>query len=588
MFYLKDERKVGRKMIRLNCAKISFVLVGIVIIWFLSMTSVSLATEGTWTQKADMPTARLGLTTSTVNGKIYAIGGYAAANYPGMQTVEEYDPATDTWTTKANMPTGRRWLSSSAVNGKIYAIGGYINLGTPGLSTVEEYDPTTDTWTTKTPMLTARLGPASCVVDGIIYVIGGAQSVSQGPISTVEAYDPDTDTWTTKTNMPTARIMLNVNAVNGKIYAIGGQYGSGQSYTKVEEYDPETDTWTEKADMPTARCGLATSVVNGKIFAIAGANGSVVFSTVEEYDPATNIWTSKTSAPSPRLGLSSSTINDKILAIGGSQTGSPPHPGTRTVYEYDPYPLVVDFNGDEIVDINDLLILIENWGTNEPLCDIAPTPWGDGIVDRADLEVLMDYWGQEVNDPTLITHWPLDETEGDIAYDSIGENNGTLYGEPLWQPQGGMVDGALELDGINDYISTDPVAELTSGPFSVFAWIKGGAPGQAMISQVNSANLIMADVSEGKLMTEHASIRSVKNLVSEVVITDGDWHRVGLTWNGTEKILYVDEREAESTVSSAGISEDGLYIGAGKNLEEDSFFSGLIDDVRIYNRAIIP
>jgi hypothetical protein len=249
---------------------------------------------------------------------------------------------------------------------------------------------------------------------------------------------------------------------------------------------------------------------------------------------------------------------------------------------------IVDFNGDGIIDISDLVIIIENWGTDETLCDIGPMPWGDGIVDRADLEVLMDYWGQEVNDPTLIAYWPLDETEGDIAYDSIGENDGTLYGEPLWQPEGGMVDGALELNGTNDYISTNPVAKLTSGPFSVFAWIKGGAPGQAIISQVNSANLIMADASEGKLATEFASRRAVETLVSEVVITDGDWHRVALIWDGTQKVLYEDDIEVALKTGDAGISEDGLYIGAGKNLEEGSFFSGLIDDVRIYNRVIVP
>jgi hypothetical protein len=32
----------------------------------------------------------------------------------------------------------------------------------------------------------------------------------------------------------------------------------------------------------------------------------------------------------------------------------------------------------------------------------------------------------------------------------------------------------------------------------------------------------------------------------------------------------------------------GLYIGAGKNLEPGTFWSGLIDDVRIFNRAITP
>ncbi|MGB2826989.1 MAG: M56 family metallopeptidase [Dehalococcoidales bacterium] len=56
---------------------------------------------------------------------------------------------------------------------------------------------------------------------------------------------------------------------------------------------------------------------------------------------------------------------------------------------------VVDFNGDGKVDTDDLLILIDNWGINETLCDIGPTPFGDGIVDFKDLEVFMSYWEKE-------------------------------------------------------------------------------------------------------------------------------------------------------------------------------------------------
>lgn len=56
---------------------------------------------------------------------------------------------------------------------------------------------------------------------------------------------------------------------------------------------------------------------------------------------------------------------------------------------------VVDFNGDGNIDTDDLLILIDHWGTNEPLCDIGPMPLGDGVVDMKDLEVFMRYWEQE-------------------------------------------------------------------------------------------------------------------------------------------------------------------------------------------------
>jgi len=64
---------------------------------------------------------------------------------------------------------------------------------------------------------------------------------------------------------------------------------------------------------------------------------------------------------------------------------------------------------------------------------------------------------------------------------------------------------------------------------------------------------------------------------------------VGLTWDGTTRILYVDDVEvARDTQAGLGGSVGGLHIGAGSNLAADSFWSGLVDDVRIYDRAIVP
>jgi len=132
---------------------------------------------------------------------------------------------------------------------------------------------------------------------------------------------------------------------------------------------------------------------------------------------------------------------------------------------------VVDFNGDGIVDAADMCIMVDYWGENYSLCDIGPTPLGNGIVDVEDLIVLAEHLFEDVDDPTLIAHWPLDEAQGVIAYDSAADCDGTLMGGPVWQPDGGIVAGALQFDGIDDYVSTDPALnpadpEISSG-FSV-------------------------------------------------------------------------------------------------------------------------
>jgi len=52
---------------------------------------------------------------------------------------------------------------------------------------------------------------------------------------------------------------------------------------------------------------------------------------------------------------------------------------------------VVDLNADGIVDSADMVIMVDNWGTDNSLCDIGPMPWGDGIVDVQDLIVIAEH-----------------------------------------------------------------------------------------------------------------------------------------------------------------------------------------------------
>ena len=170
-------------------------------------------------------------------------------------------------------------------------------------------------------------------------------------------------------------------------------------------------------------------------------------------------------------------------------------------------------------------------------------------------------------------------------------------GGPEWQPDGGSVEGALQFDGIDDYVSTDPVLnpadpEISSG-FSVIAWVVGGAPGQVVLSQADGANWLCTDSVGGNLMTElKPSGRGATGpLLSQTVITDGEWHRMGFVWDGSYRHLYVDGAEvANDAAPLSGLesAEGGLYFGVGSTLAPGTYFWGLIDDIRIYNRAVSP
>jgi hypothetical protein len=102
------------------------------------------------------------------------------------------------------------------------------------------------------------------------------------------------------------------------------------------------------------------------------------------------------------------------------------------------------------------------------------------------------------------------------------------------------------------------------------------------VSQQGSTNWLMADT-QGNLITELRSTgRSTGLLLSQTIITDGNWHRIGFVWDGTKRILYVDDIVvAEDTQVNLQGSSGGLYIGTGKMMQPGTYFSGLIDDVRI-------
>jgi hypothetical protein len=283
-------------------------------------------------------------------------------------------------------------------------------------------------------------------------------------------------------------------------------------------------------------------------------------------------------------GIPSLSPDQKTLYFGSDQPGGI---GSWDMYEVPIVP-ILDFNGDGIVYILDLCVMVDHWGEDYSLCDIGPMPWGDGIVDVQDLIVLVEHLFE---DYPLVAQWKLDEIDGDIADDNIGGNDGICHGNPLWQSSNGKVNGALQLDGIDDYVSTPFILDPAKGSLSAFAWIKGGAQDQAIISQTGDfgGTWLGINPSDGNLMAGFSAMY-FGALVSETVITDGQWHHVGFVYDTDtfHRRLYLDGAQvAEDTTAVSGMPSDGgLYIGVSKDLDAGTFFSGLIDDVRIYDVAL--
>jgi uncharacterized protein (TIGR03437 family) len=111
-------------------------------------------------------------------GKFYAISG--RRNGVVLHANEEYDPATSTWIARAPIPTARGGIGSGTIGGRIQVFGGEGPSGTPEgtFRQNEEYDPATNTWRVLAPMPTPRHGLYGATVDGkrIFVPSGGPQA----------------------------------------------------------------------------------------------------------------------------------------------------------------------------------------------------------------------------------------------------------------------------------------------------------------------------------------------------------------------------------------------------------------------------
>jgi len=205
-------------------------------------------------------------------------------------------------------------------------------------------------------------------------------------------------------------------------------------------------------------------------------------------------------------------------------------------------------------------------------------------------------------DPNLVGWWKLDETSGTIAHDSSGNgHDGILMGTPQWVP--GQIGGALELDGVDDYVETIGYKGIIGNQArTVTAWIKtSGVGGRlAIISwgdkDNNGGKAWTLALDGGNLRVEvwGGYTRATTNL------EDGNWHHVAAVLandgspNLSEVQFFVDGNA--DTISAPGDrsinteSECDLTIGSqiavNQLTNKHRFFPGLLDDVQLYNRAL--
>ncbi|MHC4500919.1 MAG: LamG domain-containing protein, partial [Planctomycetota bacterium] len=203
-------------------------------------------------------------------------------------------------------------------------------------------------------------------------------------------------------------------------------------------------------------------------------------------------------------------------------------------------------------------------------------------------------------EPNLIAWWKLDEGEGTIAYDSAGNNDGTLIDGPAWTPSG--INGSLIFDGVDDYVEVSDNSYLTLTNITLVAWIKSNdkSDHKHIISNYTDIDpiaqffhlYIEQDTGKATFQVDDAD-GTPPYVVGISDVTDAQWHHlVGVRDTASGLLtIYVDgiyENSIPDTTDVIALDPaNDLWIG-GQYYFPTRYFNGMIDDVRIYDRALSP
>jgi prepilin-type N-terminal cleavage/methylation domain-containing protein len=199
----------------------------------------------------------------------------------------------------------------------------------------------------------------------------------------------------------------------------------------------------------------------------------------------------------------------------------------------------------------------------------------------------------------LVGYWNFEEGGGSTANDaSLNGNTGTWNGTPAGTSgyySAGKVGGwAGNFDGVGNYVSTlTAKLPLGSSARSVFAWVYFTAASPNYYVFGYGDPTITGSTAGLRITTVALTFQGFNDdFVSSLTPTPNAWHFVGYTYNGTTTVtIYYDGQSQAGGISSPlntvlpGFDPSNI----GQKPETGGFyFGGLIDDVRLYSRALSP
>ena len=187
-----------------------------------------------------------------------------------------------------------------------------------------------------------------------------------------------------------------------------------------------------------------------------------------------------------------------------------------------------------------------------------------------------------VSTTNLVSYYKLDETSGTIV-DAHGSNDGTNNGATYGVA--GIVNTALDFDGVNDYVSAG--YSLTTTDITINFWLDWDDMGTSniqFITESATAGYFMIHagvVTNGLKFTMDGSVSSLQ--VTSAIATGLNMYT--LTYDGTTALMYRNGTQIGSLTATWGSQTlSTLYIGSRGG--SSYFLDGTLDEVGIWSRAL--
>ena len=185
-------------------------------------------------------------------------------------------------------------------------------------------------------------------------------------------------------------------------------------------------------------------------------------------------------------------------------------------------------------------------------------------------------------DPSLEAYYPFNGNADDLT--SNGRNF-TVYGNTsLTSGRDNSSNSAYYFDGNGDYLEYNSSIQSYSS-YTITLWAKPDSSGtyEAMFASYNNSSFgFQIDLDSSNNFHIRKGSSSGGNIILSSA-TLGAWTFIAFTYDGTNSKCYIN---SESPVSDPGGTTEFNLFRMGKNRNGNIYFKGVIDELRIYNRAL--